>query len=140
MDPSLPFQDAPCPYCGCLLHFKPLDVRSKTNDMLMAFLKSPLIVQLKVMQGTTAGRDIEIPSPKCLIGRERGCDLKVNSETISRRHCLIITTKKEVVVRDLKSRNGTFVNDIQVVDEVVAANGDVLRVGSKHFEMQIRRR
>ena len=68
-------------------------------------------VRLKVMQGSSEGKEVKIPTPKCVIGREEGCHLRPNSDAISRRHCVIITTDNEVVVRDLNSRNGTFVND-----------------------------
>jgi len=50
---------------------------------------------------------------------------------------VIVTTENEVVVRDLKSRNGTFVNDDKVADEAVLLNGDILRVGHLQFEMVI---
>jgi hypothetical protein len=50
---------------------------------------------------------------------------------------VILTTENEVIVRDLKSRNGTFVNDERVTDEAVLLSGDILRVGPLEFEMLI---
>jgi hypothetical protein len=89
------------------------------------------------MQGSNAGKEVKIPTPKCVIGREEGCHLKPNSDAISRKHCVIITTENEVVVRDLKSRNGTFVNDERVADEAVLLSGDILKVGPLEFELLI---
>ena len=94
-------------------------------------------VRLKVMQGSSTGKEIKIPAPQCVIGREDGCHIRPQSDAISRRHCVIITTENEVVVRDLKSRNGTFVNDEKVADEAVLLSGDVLRVGPLQFELLI---
>jgi pSer/pThr/pTyr-binding forkhead associated (FHA) protein len=94
-------------------------------------------VRLKVMQGSSTGKEVKIPSPKCVIGREEGCHLRPQTDAVSRRHCVIITTENEVVVRDLNSRNGTFVNDERVAEEAVLLHGDVLRVGPLQFEMVI---
>jgi len=94
-------------------------------------------VLLKILQGSNTGKEQKIPTPKCLIGRGDECHLKPQSDAISRRHCVIITTENEVVVRDLNSRNGTFVNDERVAEEAVLLNGDILRVGPLQFEMLI---
>lgn len=92
-------------------------------------------VRLKVTQGSKAGSEIKIPAPKCLIGRSDECHLRPQSEAISRRHCVIITTESEVAVRDLGSRNGTFVNDERISQEAVLLQGDILRVGPLEFEV-----
>src|SRR5262245_48528144 len=92
-------------------------------------------VLLKILQGSKAGKEVKIPTPKCVIGREDGCHLRPQSDAISRRHCVIITTENEVVVRDLNSRNGTFVNEERVAEEAVLLHGDILRVGPLQFEM-----
>lgn len=97
-------------------------------------------VRLKVVQGSSAGKELKIPTPQCVIGREgreKGVDLQINNDAISRKHCAIITTENEVVVRDLNSRNGTFVNEERVSGEAVLLHGDLLRIGTKQFEMLI---
>src|SRR5256886_1024869 len=94
-------------------------------------------VRLKIMQGSNKGKEVKIPTPKCLIGRGEDCHLRPQSDAISRHHCAIVTSENEVIVRDLKSRNGTFVNDEPVADEAVLLNGDMLRVGPLQFEMVI---
>lgn len=94
-------------------------------------------VRLKILHGSNAGKDVKIPSPKCVIGRGDDCHLKPQSDAVSRRHCVIITTENEVVVRDMNSRNGTFVNGERVAEESVLLNGDVLRVGPLEFELMI---
>lgn len=94
-------------------------------------------VRLKVMQGSNLGKEVKIPTPKCIIGREEGCHLRPQTDAVSRRHCVIITTDNEVVVRDLNSRNGTFVNDERVAEEAVLLHGDTLRVGPLQFELII---
>jgi len=94
-------------------------------------------VRLKILQGSNAGKEIKLPAPKCVIGRGDDCHLRPQSDAISRRHCVIITTENEVVVRDLNSRNGTFVNNERVAEESVLLGGDVLRVGPLEFEVAV---
>jgi len=92
-------------------------------------------VRLKIVQGANVGKEIKIPSPKCVIGRGDDCHLRPQVDAISRRHCVVITTENEAVVRDLNSRNGTFVNNERVAEESVLLTGDVLRVGPLEFEV-----
>jgi predicted component of type VI protein secretion system len=94
-------------------------------------------VRLKILIGSNAGKEIKIPIPKCVIGRGDDCHLKPQSDAISRRHCEIITSDKEVVVRDLGSRNGTLVNGQRIAEETMLLSGDVLKVGPLEFEMVI---
>jgi predicted component of type VI protein secretion system len=94
-------------------------------------------VRLKILQGSNAGKEIKLPAPKCVIGRGDDCHLRPQSDAISRRHCVIITTENEAVVRDLNSRNGTFVNNERVAEESVLLGGDVLRVGPLEFEVAV---
>jgi pSer/pThr/pTyr-binding forkhead associated (FHA) protein len=92
-------------------------------------------VRLKILHGSNSGKEVKIPAPKCVIGRGDDCHLRPQSEAISRRHCVIITTENEVVVRDLNSRNGTYVNGDRVAEEAVLLTGDLLRVGPLEFEL-----
>jgi predicted component of type VI protein secretion system len=96
-----------------------------------------MLVRLKILHGSNAGKEIKIPAPKCIIGRGDDCHLRPQSDAVSRQHCTIVTSENEVIVRDMKSRNGTFVNGERVSDEAVLLSGDVLRVGPQEFEMLI---
>lgn len=96
-----------------------------------------LHVRIKILQGSNAGKEIKLPVPKCVIGRGDDCHLRPQSDAVSRRHCVIITNESEVVVRDLNSRNGTFVNGERVGEEAVLLTGDKLQVGPLEFEMMI---
>jgi pSer/pThr/pTyr-binding forkhead associated (FHA) protein len=96
-----------------------------------------MLVQLKILHGSNKDKLIKIPTPKCIVGRGDECHLRPQSDAVSRQHCAIITTENEVTVRDLNSRNGTFVNGERVGEEAVLLTGDVLRVGPLEFEMQI---
>lgn len=94
-------------------------------------------VKFKLLKGSHAGKEVKLPAPKCLIGRNDDCHLKPQSEAVSRRHCVIITTDSEVMIRDLNSRNGTHVNGEKITGDTVLLNGDIVKVGPLEFEMLI---
>lgn len=86
-------------------------------------------VRLVVVKGRPEGMEIPLPMPQFLIGRDPQCNLRPSSESISKLHCGILQRKDGVFVRDLKSTNGTFVNNDRVDGEVPVKDGDLLRVG-----------
>jgi len=45
-----------------------------------------------------------------LVGRSADCDLKLKSDLVSRHHCRIVLTESVVLIHDLGSSNGTFIN------------------------------
>ncbi len=97
-------------------------------------------VFLKVATGSHAGKEIAIVTEKFLIGRSDDCQLRPKSESVSRRHCILVVRDGRVLAQDLKSRNGTYVNEKQLPPEraKVLKAGDVLRVGKLSFEVVIK--
>jgi pSer/pThr/pTyr-binding forkhead associated (FHA) protein len=95
-------------------------------------------VKLKVLKGASAGKEIKIPTPKCVVGRGEECHLRPKSDAISRQHCVIYVNKSgQLVVRDLKSKNGTFVNGDRIKEDRVLKVGDNLLFGPLAFEVLI---
>ncbi|MGI5832401.1 MAG: FHA domain-containing protein [Thermoguttaceae bacterium] len=94
-------------------------------------------VQLKVVNGRQRGHLISINRPKFMIGRADDCQLKSKNELISRHHCVILTEEGYVGVRELGSRNGVYVNGVQIDEETELRNGDLLTIGPLEFEVVI---
>jgi pSer/pThr/pTyr-binding forkhead associated (FHA) protein len=92
-------------------------------------------LKLIVLAGAKQGLEIPLKKDKFLIGRAKECALRAGSEAISRRHCAIARTNGRWTARDLGSRNGTFVNDQRITEEVSLAPGDELRVGPLKFRV-----
>jgi len=67
--------------------------------------------------------------PEVIIGRQPGCDLRLNDGTISARHTRISHHDGQWWAEDLQSRNGTFINEETLSVPVVLAAGDLLRCG-----------
>jgi len=96
-----------------------------------------MIVKLKVTHGPSAGKEIKIPRAQFLIGRGDECSLRPKSDAISRKHCLLLVEANQVVIRDLGSKNGTYVNGDRVEGERTLKPGDHLKIGPLEFEMLI---
>jgi pSer/pThr/pTyr-binding forkhead associated (FHA) protein len=92
-------------------------------------------LKLVVLAGAKQGLEIPLKKDKFLIGRAKECSLRAGSEAISRRHCAILRKDGRWTVRDLGSRNGTYVNDSRISEEVPLAAGDELRVGPLKFRI-----
>lgn len=93
--------------------------------------------KLKVMKGSNAGKIFEIAVPQFVIGRAPGCQLRPQSDAISRQHCAILLHRDQVTIRDLKSRNGTLVNGEKITTEHQLKSGDELQVGPLLFEVVV---
>jgi pSer/pThr/pTyr-binding forkhead associated (FHA) protein len=94
-------------------------------------------LRLKVIEGKQAGQEILIAGPKFLIGRGEECQLRPNSEAVSRQHCVLQVEDGRATVCDLGSRNGTLVNDQPVEGRYTLKTGDRLTIGQLRFEVQL---
>jgi len=96
-----------------------------------------MFVKLKVTHGPSAGKEIKIPRAQFSIGRGDECSLRPKSDAISRKHCLLLIEANQVVIRDLGSKNGTYVNGDRVEGDRALKPGDHLKVGPLEFEVMI---
>jgi len=65
-----------------------------------------------------------------VIGRDPDLALFIDSPTVSRRHALLRTAASGATIEDLKSKNGTFVNEQRCAAPTLLGDTDVIRVGS----------
>ena len=93
--------------------------------------------RLRVIGGKHSNQLIPLSHKKFLIGREQDCQLRPNSELVSRHHCIFTVDDFSIRLRDLGSTNGTLVNGERIRKEVVLNAGDQVTVGSLEFEIQI---
>lgn len=94
-------------------------------------------VRLFVMNEKANARELRL-GPETLIGRSRDCHLRIASNQVSRKHCLITIDGREVLVRDLGSANGTLLDGIEIPAkvDVPAAPGSLLVIGPMRFEIK----
>jgi diguanylate cyclase (GGDEF)-like protein len=83
---------------------------------------------LVIMTGAEMGRRIDLTHEEVSIGRSEECTVCVNSDLVSRRHAVVNRVLGRYIVVDLKSTNGTFINDTRV-ERAELQDGDLLRTG-----------
>ncbi len=83
--------------------------------------------------GPLRGQSIELHEGETAIGRDPNNGVAILDSALSRRHFLIKRTGDKFFVRDLGSRNQTFLNGRPVQQEIRMSEGDILRAGSSEF-------
>src|SRR5205809_660523 len=73
-----------------------------------------------------------LESPETTVGRDAVNTISINDPSVSRRHCILTFEQDRFVIRDLKSRNGTYVNAVDVPESHLK-HGDQLSIGDSVF-------
>lgn len=96
-------------------------------------------VQLILDSGNQKGRETTLARGIYLVGRSRICQIRPKNRYVSRKHCAIIHRKREVLIQDLGSRTGTYINKVRIDAKVatVLNDGDKIRVGKTKFRLSI---
>ncbi|WP_169974122.1 FHA domain-containing protein [Tautonia rosea] len=92
--------------------------------------------QLVVLKGRSAAKTLRLADGVTTIGRQDGCELTVRSSQVSRKHCQLFEKKGLLLVKDLGSANGTFVNGKRIEEQRVLEPGDLLMVGPIEFRVE----
>lgn len=93
-------------------------------------------VSLVMVQADGTKKEIAVPKLPAVIGRDEAAKVRIPLAAVSRRHCEIAESDDELLVRDLKSSNGTYVNGERVKSRELVP-GDLLAVGSVVFVVRI---
>jgi ABC-type multidrug transport system ATPase subunit/pSer/pThr/pTyr-binding forkhead associated (FHA) protein len=87
------------------------------------------VPKLVFQAGPRAGQEMELTRPDIVVGRDASADLVIESPAVSRRHARIYRDNGQILVQDLGSSNGTFLNDVRLEAPAALRPGDVLRMG-----------
>jgi pSer/pThr/pTyr-binding forkhead associated (FHA) protein len=69
------------------------------------------------------------------VGRAPGNEIPLPYPSVSNRHCIFILSGPDVVLRDLNSSNGTYVNG-EAISEVILRPGDLIQMGSVQIKFE----
>jgi adenylate cyclase len=85
------------------------------------------------------GQEIQqdFSADQTMVGRHEKCDLRLVDSMVSRNHCLILKEGRRFVVKDLESRNGTWVNGRRIKNRRSIRTGDVIQVGPFRLLFQL---
>lgn len=92
--------------------------------------------RLKVLSGKNAGKSFRLQLGENSIGRQQGNTVVLSSDQVSKRHCVLLISAEEIILRDLKSANGTYVNG-SLANEKRVYVGD--RIGVGDFVLEVKK-
>ncbi|MCS4298950.1 MULTISPECIES: FHA domain-containing protein [Acinetobacter] len=90
--------------------------------------------KLQAITGELEGQEVTIDRDM-LVGRHQDADLLLQAAEISRRHAAFLLKEDALWVQDLKSSNGTFVNDIRIDQDKLLMDGDIVQFASVKFNV-----
>jgi pSer/pThr/pTyr-binding forkhead associated (FHA) protein len=92
--------------------------------------------ELILQNGRQAGARRALGVPTTFLGRQDGCDIRLNVDGVAPMHCVLVASPDGLHVRDLNSAHGTCVNG-ERVESAWLRHGDVLNVGPFQFRVEL---
>lgn len=89
---------------------------------------------VRILSGPQAGQVVSLKSGRNLVGRGSHCDVSIQSQGVSKEHCEIHLYPDKIMLVDLHSANGTFLNGIRV-QNAIANLGDKIGVHDIIFDL-----
>jgi hypothetical protein len=91
-------------------------------------------VVLRFIAGRYQGRELPLKADReYLIGRGEEADVRIDEDTVSRRHAILSLKSDEIVLQDC-SKNGTYVNGRPILDAFLK-HGDQVHIGHTIFKI-----
>lgn len=95
-------------------------------------IKTKLDFKLKHL---SSGKEFELDKSTYLIGREKDCDIQLKAGNPSRMHAQIIYKNGQLLLDDLNSKNGTFVNNKRISTATPISPGDIISFSTNEFTL-----
>jgi pSer/pThr/pTyr-binding forkhead associated (FHA) protein len=93
------------------------------------------MAKLVVLSEGMTGQSYELKVDRTTIGRVEDNTFPIPQPSVSSHHCEIYLRGNDVVVKDLNSTNGTFINNQQITTESVLKPGQILRLGQVEIRL-----
>ena len=93
---------------------------------------------LELIEGFDSGRIFVVGSQGVTLGRTSPADIVLDDSEVSRSHCRVVVLNDTMLVTDLGSTNGTFLDGVRVSEPDAGAGGSVLRVGRQSLKHEWR--
>ena len=88
---------------------------------------------LVMIYGEYLGRRFIIDEEPIMVGRSPECDIQLTDDCVSRMHCRVVSGKDGVIISDLDSTNGTYVNGTAVSARILK-DADRVKIGRSIFK------
>src|SRR5690242_15727980 len=83
---------------------------------------------LRFLKGVNSNTIIELAGETIVMGRNQECNIVLNVPAVSREHAVIRRINNQFFIEDLKSRNGTFVNNKEVTARTLLKDNDRIKI------------
>lgn len=93
------------------------------------------MAKLVLLSAGLAGRTHELTVEKTTVGRLEDNLIQIPEPSVSSHHCEVLLRGGEVVVRDLNSTNGTYIDGEKITEKVLKP-GQVLRLGQIEMRLE----
>jgi predicted component of type VI protein secretion system len=90
---------------------------------------------MPTLRSVSGGPDIRVDHLMVMVGRHSQCDARLDSHWVSLRHCMLTEDGGDVVVRDLGSTNGTWVNGLRV-ERGRLKPGDEMSIANVRYRLE----
>jgi pSer/pThr/pTyr-binding forkhead associated (FHA) protein len=94
------------------------------------------MAKLVILTQGLSGRAHELNVDRTTIGRVDDNTFQIAETSVSSHHCEVLLRGSDIVIKDLNSTNGTFINDQQVTGESVLKPGQTLRLGTVELKLE----
>src|SRR5258708_6893609 len=92
------------------------------------------MANLNVLKGSNQGTSITLEGEQIILGRNAECQVVINLPAVSREHALIRKIQNQFWIEDLKSRNGTQVNNLDIKKSTLLKHNDKIKICDSLFE------
>src|SRR5271154_7208615 len=94
------------------------------------------MARLVILSEGFTGKSFELTVDKTTIGRVDDNTFPIPEASVSSHHCEVLLRGTDIVIRDLNSTNGTFINGHQVTGEAPLKPGQILRLGQIEMRLE----
>lgn len=82
---------------------------------------------------TAGGRSYALRAPRIVIGRSRYCRVVLDDRRVSHQHAAILVSPHDVMLEDLDSVNGTWLNGVRLTEAEALRDRDLIVVGAQEL-------
>ncbi len=86
------------------------------------------MASIEFIKGANQGSTLELVGDKIVLGRNQDCAVVLNVPAVSREHAVIRRIADKFFIEDMKSRNGTLVNNKEVTTRTLLKDNDKIKI------------
>lgn len=103
-------------------------VSEEQNVPLLDDVVEPELPRLIISHNGHVVHDVKLTATRTLVGRSELSDVILENQYVSKQHAILVQSEGTLILADLKSRNGTYVNSRPIGNQVLR-NNDIISLG-----------